>query len=64
MSTYQLSKETPPGSGTFVIQGAPVEASDPTGDPIQDALPGSILVVLATQEQTAGGSWSATKAGA
>ena len=64
MSQYQLTKETPPGSGEFIEQGAPVEAADPTGDATLDADPGNIVAVVAEKQATLGGCWGAYKVGA
>ena len=64
MSSYQLTKETPPGSGKFANQGAPVEAADPTGDPELDAEPDNIVEVVAEAQDTQGGCWAAYKIGA
>ncbi len=62
MSQYQLTKETPPGSGDFVAQGAPIEAADPTGDATLDADPGNIVAIV-VKNQTEGGCWGADKVG-
>ena len=63
MSQYQLTKETPVGSGAFIEQGAPVEAADPTGDATLDADPGNIVAVVNTAQSTQGGCWGAYRCG-
>lgn len=61
MSKYQVLKENPVGSGVFVSDGLPVEATDPSDDPVANADPSCISSVLESRKAAFGGCWAAAK---